>query len=338
MEYQGIPVGLHPPLALALAKAVERIPEAGALPGPLLYEPKWDGFRAVILVGDDRVSLWSRQSKDLTRYFPDLVAAAVEQIPPGCVVDGEALIWADDRLDFNSLQQRMTTSRQALVAFVRERPASFAAFDLLAVAGHDIRGVPLSDRRALLEELAVTWAPPLNLSPATMDRELALKWFEDLAATGIEGLVIKGSDQKYESGQRQWLKVKHRDVLDVVCAAVIGSRTQPTAVVAGLPFGDRLRIVGRSTVLSAKTARDLGKHLRPPAGDHPWPEEISHGVLDRFSKEKGPVHLTLVEPVVLEVAADVAWSGRSFRHPFRLVRVRPELTPDDVRLPEGLRS
>lgn len=106
-------------------------------------------------------------------------------------------------------------------------------------------------------------------------------------------------------------------------------------MVAGLPFGDRLRIVGRSTVLSAKTARELGKYLRPLAGDHPWPEEISQGVLDRFSKEKGPVHLALVEPVVVEVAADVAWSGRSFRHPLRLVRVRPELTPDDVRLRSG---
>lgn len=332
-----LPAGLAPPVSLALAKAVERIPEAGALPGGCLYEPKWDGFRALILIGDDRVSMWSRQGKDLTRYFPDLVAAAVEQIPPGCVVDGEALIWADDRLDFNSLQQRMTTSKQALDALVRERPASFAAFDLLAVAGHDIRGVPLSDRRALLEELADKWSPPLNLSPATMDRDVAVKWFEDLAAAGIEGLVIKGAGQRY-APERIWLKVKHRDVLDVVCAAVIGSRAQPTAVVAGLPFGDRLRIVGRSTVLSAKTGKELGKHLRPPAGDHPWPEEINPGVLDRFSKEKGPVHLTLVEPVVVEVAADVAWSGRSFRHPLRLVRLRPELTPDDVHFPEGLRS
>ena len=174
MEYQGIPVGMHPPLALALAKAVERIPDAGALPGPLLYEPKWDGFRAAIFVDDDGVSIWSRQGKDLTRYFPDLVAAAIEQIPPGCVVDGEALVWSGDRLDFNSLQQRMTTSKQALAAFVRERPASFAAFDLLAVAGHDIRGLPPSDRRALLEELAGKWSPPLNLSPATSDRELAV--------------------------------------------------------------------------------------------------------------------------------------------------------------------
>lgn len=274
--------------------------------------------------------MWSRQGKELTRYFPDLVAAAVEQIPSGCVVDGEALIWSGDRLDFNSLQQRMTTSRQALPAFVRERPASFAAFDLLAVAGHDIRGVPLSDRRALLEELAGNWSRPLNLSPATSDRGLALTWFEDLAAAGIEGLVIKGAGQTY-APERIWLKVKHRDVLDVVCGAVIGSRTQPTAVVAGLPFGDRLRIVSRSTVLSAKTARELGKHLRPPAADHPWPEELNPGVLDRFSKEKGPVHLTLVEPVVVEVSADVAWSGRAFRHPLRLLRVRPDLPPGEVR-------
>lgn len=270
------------------------------------------------------------------RYFPDLVAAAVEQIPPGCVVDGEALIWADDRLDFNSLQQRMTTSKQSLAALVRERPASFAAFDLLAVAGHDIRHVPLSDRRGLLEELAGKWSAPLNLSPATMDRELALTWFEELAAAGIEGLVIKGAGQSYEPNQRIWLKVKHRDVLDVVCGAVIGSRTEPTAIVAGLPVGDQLRIIGRSTVLSGKTGRELGKHLRPPIGDHPWPEEISQGMLDRFSKDKGTLHLTLVEPVVVEVAADVAWSGRSFRHPLRYIRARTDLSAKDVQRPAFL--
>lgn len=141
----------------------------------------------------------------------------------------------------------------------------------------------------------------------------------------------QGPDQKYESGQRQWLKVKHRDVLDVVCAAVIGSRTQPTAVVAGLPSGGDCALSAAPPVLSAKTARELGKHLRPPAQDHPWPEEISHGVLNKFSREKGPVHLALVEPVVVEVSADVAWSGRSFRHPLRLLRARPDLPPGKVR-------
>jgi hypothetical protein len=127
--------------------------------------------------------------------------------------------------------------------------------------------------------------------------------------------------------------VKHRDVLDVVCGAVIGSRSQPIAFAAGLPIGGKLRIVGRSSVLSGKAGRELARYLRPPAGVHPWPEVISQGVLDRFSKERGPVTLTLVEPVVVEVSADVAWSGRSFRHSLRYLRARPELSPETVAPP-----
>ena len=132
------------------------------------------------------------------------------------------------------------------------------------------------------------------------------------------------------------LKVKSRDVIDVVCAAVLGSRSQPRAVIVGLPMRGRLRIVGRSALLPAGAGRDLAKYLRPPRGEHPWPEDISDRVLDRFNKGSGSVRLTLVDPIVVEVSADVAWSGRAFRHSVRLVRVRPELDPDDVQLPGHL--
>ncbi|GAA4033129.1 hypothetical protein GCM10023063_15690 [Arthrobacter methylotrophus] len=147
------------------------------------------GCRIAIAIEDKGATLWSRQGKDLTKYFPELASAAIEQIPAGCVVDGEALIWSNDRLDFNSLQQRMITGKAALPGFVKERPASFAAFDVLAVAGHDTRNIMLRDRRTLLEELASGWSPPLNLSPTTADFELATQWFEEMPATGIEGLV-----------------------------------------------------------------------------------------------------------------------------------------------------
>jgi ATP-dependent DNA ligase len=244
---EGLPAGLASPVPLVLAKAVSRIPAAGALPGGCLYEPKWDGFHLGISVGEGGALLWSRQGKDLARFFPELVAAAAEQLPSGVVLDGEAVIWSQGRLDFDALQRRLTTSKAQLASLVRELPASFAAFDLLAVAGPDIRGVPLSGRRELLEALAADWRPPLNLSPATMDRELAKRWFEEMPATGIEGLLIKGAAQTYDGGRRIWSKVKHRDALDVVCGAVIGSRTQPTAIVAGLLIDGRLRIVGRSS-------------------------------------------------------------------------------------------
>ncbi|HEX9088236.1 MAG TPA: ATP-dependent DNA ligase [Arthrobacter sp.] len=330
-----LPADLRVP-SLAMAKPVARVPSPGLLPGGCLYEPKWDGFRCGILVEESGVTIWSRQGKDLTRYFPDLVAAFAGQVPAGCVLDGEALIWTGDRLDFNSLQARLTTARRSLPALVKVHPASFAAFDILAVAGHDTRGLILSDRRALLEELSAGWAPPLNLSPATSDYATALEWFEDFPATGIEGLVIKGAAQKYEGGVRQWLKVKHRDNIDVVCAAVIGRRDAPYALVVGLPMFGRLWIVGATSALGRSASRHLAMHLHSPRPDHPWPDEISPTVIDRYTSRKDPIRLTRVEPLVVEVSADVAWSGRSFRHPLRYLRARPELDPAAVQLPEYL--
>lgn len=130
--------------------------------------------------------------------------------------------------------------------------------------------------------------------------------------------------------------MKHRDESDVVCAAVIGRRDRPQAVVAGLPIERRLWIVGRTSPLAAAAAKSLSTHLHLPRKDHPWPEEVTRGTLERFSKDKSPVHLTRVEPIVVEVAAYVAWSGRSFRHPLRYLRARPELNPDEVQLPVRL--
>jgi len=328
-----VPPALHPPVSLALAKAADSIPAEAALPGGSRYEPKWDGYRACALVRADGVSLWSRQGKDLSRYFPELLEAVARQVPPGCVLDGEAVVWSGDRLDFDALQRRLVASKPRLPALVRDQPASFVAFDLLAVAGHDIRDTPLDQRRELLEQLAAGWEPPLNLSPITQDRAEALTWFEELHHAGLEGLVVKGAGQTYQGGVRQWIKVKRRQSLDVVCGAVIGPMYRPQSVVAGLPVEGRLRIVGRSTALPAKAAQELAAHLRPPQGPHPWPEVITETTLNRFSKDKAPVTLTLVEPMVVEISADVAWTGNAFRHSFRYLRPRPELAAENVPLP-----
>lgn len=327
---EDVPPALHPPVSLALAKAVDAIPAEAALPGGSRYEPKWDGYRACALVGAGGVSLHSRQGKDLSRYFPDLLEALAGEVPPGCVLDGEAVVWAGDRLDFDALQRRLVASKASLPALVREQPTSFVAFDLLAVAGHDIRDTPLEQRRELLEQLAADWMPPLNLSPITRDRAQALTWFEELHHAGLEGVMVKGAGQNYQGGVRQWIKVKRRQSVDVVCAAVIGPMDRPQYVVAGLPMEDRLRIVGRSTVLPAKASRELAAYLRPPKGAHPWPGVITETTLNRFSKDKGPVTLTLVEPLVVEISADVAWTGNAFRHSVRYLRPRPELDPESV--------
>jgi hypothetical protein len=132
------------------------------------------------------------------------------------------------------------------------------------------------------------------------------------------------------------LKLKHRETIDVICGAVIGPITQPSEVVAGLVLGGELRIVGRSTPLKTRDSRELTRWLQPPSGEHPWPTVVKGTALDRFNRDKEPVALTLVEPLVVEVSADTAWSGRSFRHPLRILRARPELSPADVILPDRL--
>ncbi|MCB1298394.1 MAG: ATP-dependent DNA ligase [Microthrixaceae bacterium] len=299
------------------------------LGGDVLYEPKWDGVRLIVVV-DDEVSLWSRQGKNLTRAFPELVAAATEQLPDGVIVDGEAVIWSESRLDFDALLRRINVGRSRAEMLARAQPAAFAAFDLLAVDGRDIRGLQLRDRRVLLEELARIWAPPLNLSPVTQDQAEAAEWFQTLTAAGIEGVIAKGAADPYVGGHRAWVKVKHRETRDVICAAVTGSRDRPSELVVGLPADGGLRIVGRTTPLRARDARMLGELLEPPASDHPWPEVVKPGVLDRFNRDRGPVTLTLVDPLVVEISADVAMLGGSFRHAVRFVRARPDVPVDEV--------
>lgn len=249
------------------------------------------------------------------------------------MIDGELVVFTDGRLNFESLQHRMRTSKRALADLIHREPASYVAFDILAVAYNDVRHLPLRARRELLEELARSWEPPMQISPTTTDYDEARQWLDDLHVTGVEGLVIKGLAQPYRAS-RIWLKIKHRDTVEVVCGAVIGAREHPEALIAGLLIGDQLRIVGRSTSLHAGLARSLAHHLKPPAGEH-RPSQIPRGAVDRFARGKEPIAVTLVEPVVVEVTADVAWSGTSYRHPLRFVRARPDLDPAGVRPPES---
>jgi ATP-dependent DNA ligase len=153
---------------------------------------------------DDSTTLWSRQGKDLTRYFPDLYAAAATSVPPGCVLDGEIVVFTEGRLDFSSLQHRLTNSKRGLADLIHREPASYVAFDILAVANQDVRHLPLRDRRTLLEELTRDWSPPMQLSPATTDVDEARRWLDELHVTGIEGLVLKGAAQPYRGSKRDW--------------------------------------------------------------------------------------------------------------------------------------
>lgn len=339
---EDVPSALRPPVSLALAKAVETVPAEGALPGGCLYEPKWDGYRLCALAGSGGVSLWSRQGKDLTRYLPDLQKAIEDQVPPGYVLDGEAVIWTADRLDFDALQRRLVASKAGLSALVRERPASFAAFDVLAVAGHDIRDAPIAQRRELLEQLAADWEPPLNLSPVTRDRAQALKWFEELHHAGrrarLQGISaeLSGLSAPVVEGQAtgsygRGLCRRHRPYRETGLRCSGAASRGPAA--DRWPF-HRADGDGRSTVLTATASRELAAYLEPSKGAHPWPEVITEATLNRFSKDNGPVTLTLVEPLVVEISADIAWTGNAFRHAVRYLRPRPELAAEDVQLPD----
>ncbi|KHL05259.1 ATP-dependent DNA ligase [Sinomonas humi] len=311
---------------LALAKAVPGIPDE---PG-LQFEPKWDGVRGSIAVENERVRISSRSGTDLTRQFPELERAALEQIPGPAVVDGEVVSWSNGRLDFDAVLHRLAAGPALANRLAAAQPVNFVAFDVLAVLGRDVRALRLSDRRRLLEELATGFAPPLQISPATLDRELALQWWEELAPTGVEGIVSK-RDQPYRTG-RSWFKTKTYTPSDAVVGAVIGPRAEPRQLVLGLyDRTGRLRVAGRTGPLTAAQSAAIATFLHAPAHGHPWPEEVTPRWFGRFARDTGPVRLTLVEPVAVEVSADAARTGIAYRHLVRFVRPRPDTDPLTLR-------
>ncbi len=317
------------PVEVELAALEERIPPEHRMPGGCVYELKWDGYRMVIVRTVNAVRLWSRSGNDLTDRFPEIAAAAVEQMPPDAVVDGEVVIWADGRLSFDLLQHRLAGRSAAVISQARTHPASYIGFDLLSHAGGDVRGDPWTSRRQLLEDMALAWQPPLQLSPYTKDRAEAQRWFDDYRPAGIEGLVVKGAASRYLPGQRGWIKIKNRETRELIVGAVIGPMHRPDAVVAGLyTDAGELVVVGRSVPLSPAQSKSLGSVLTPPAGQHPWPDAIGSG---RFGGSREEIVLTKVAPVVVvEVTADTALQGGRFRHPLRYVRHRPDLGADDL--------
>ncbi|MGY1785297.1 ATP-dependent DNA ligase [Geodermatophilus sp. SYSU D00698] len=323
-----LPPDLAGPVAVELARPVRDLPVASALPGGCRYEPKWDGYRLVVVRGRAGTRLWSKQGRDLTDRFPDLAAAALAQVPAGTVLDGEAVVWNGERLDFGLLQRRMVTAPSRMTALAAAHPASYVAFDLLAAGSADQRRRPFRSRRAALEELARRWAPPMQLSPVTADPEEARGWAADLRPLGVEGLVAKGAATRYAGGRREWLKVKSWETTEVLAGGVIGPVDRPSQLVAGRWRDGELVVVGRTGPLSPAQSAELAAVLTPAGDDHPWPERIGTG---RFGGGRLSVALTRVQPTaVVEVSADAALTAGVFRHPLRYVRVRPDLRPADV--------
>lgn len=315
------------PVDVALARADDTIPVS--MPGGVVHGLKWDGYRAVVTRSARGARIWSRQGVDLSTSFPELVDAAVRQVPAGYVLDGEVVILDEEqaRTDFTLLGRRLGAGPRAIAVQRREHPATWIGFDILAVAGTDVRPQPLRTRLQLLQELAAGWSPPLQLCPTTTDHATAVSWMSSWASTGVEGIVSKALDGRYIPGSRDWIKCRHRSSAEIVIGGLVGRPDRPSSIIGGrYDSSGRLRIVARSTPLPAAAAAALADALSPARAGHPWPDTItSH----RFGDER--TTLVRVDPIVVaEILVDPALDHGSWRHPVRYQRLRPDLTVNDV--------
>ena len=325
------------PIEPMLAAPTATLPKGAALRGGCWYEPKFDGYRALVFVGDKGARVQSRRGHDITAAFRDIAEAAAEQLPAGAVIDGELLVWHDGRPDFAGLQRRLARKGRGVLA----DSANMIVFDVLHDGTHDLRARPFRMRRAHLERLGDRMAPPLQLVPGTDDLDVAHQWLEDYGRVdvGVEGLVVKGLATKYEPGVRGWVKHKIRDTVEVIVGAVVGTPESAERLVLGMYDDDgSLRIVGSTGTLTPTQRRALREYLFS-AVEHPWPTEIPAGRLGHWGGDVQLVHL--VEPtLVVEVSADKALDHGRWRHVVRYVRPRPDIeaasitrtVPYDIRL------
>ncbi|ANH94402.1 MULTISPECIES: ATP-dependent DNA ligase [unclassified Streptomyces] len=327
-----------PPVKPMLAKPVARIP-----PG-MHYEAKWDGFRAIVFRDGAEVELGSRTGKPLTRYFPELVAAFRERLPERCVLDGEIVIAREGRLDFDALTERIHPADSRVRALAERTPASFVAFDLLALDAETLLDVALADRRALLERALAGAGAPVHVAPATTDIDVARQWFEQYEGAGLDGVIAKPPGLPYLQDQRAMFKIKHERTADVVVAGYRLHKSGPVvgSLLLGLYDGRGvLQHVGVAAAFPMKRRAELIEELAPlrmddPAG-HPWAawsEEAAHesarlpGAPSRWSGRKDLSWVPLRPERVAEVAYDHMENGARFRHTARFRRWRPDRAPE----------
>jgi ATP-dependent DNA ligase len=326
-----------PPVSPMLAKLTPGLPTGAAY----VYEPKWDGFRAIVFRDGDEVEIGSRNTRPLTRYFPELVDPLRRQLPARCVLDGEVVIASATGLDFDALLQRIHPAASRIELLARETPASFVAFDLLALGDEDLRGRPFSERRARLEEALGDAGPPLHLTPATDDPGLAATWFDRFEGAGLDGVIAKATDLPYVEGKRLMLKVKHDRTADCVVAGFRWHKDG--AGVGSLLLGlyddeGTLHHVGVATSFSASRRRELVgdlADLREGALEgHPWRSwaeaEAGDGRMPGAASRWNAGKDLGWEPLRVERVAEVSYDhlqGDRFRHATRLVRWRPDREP-----------
>jgi ATP-dependent DNA ligase len=339
----GSPSGLplQPPIAPMLAKLADEVPA-----GEFLYEPKWDGFRAIVFRGVDDVYIQSRDRRPLDRYFPELHEALLERLPKNVVVDGEIVIVTRKGLDFDALQLRLHPAESRVRKLAKETPSAFVAFDLLAHGERDLMRAPQAERRTALEKLLRSVAPPVYLTPMTRDRTLALDWLTRFEGAGLDGVMAKPASGMYQPDKRAMIKVKHARTADCVVAGFRWHKSGKDLVgslLLGLYDGaDVLQHVGVTSAFTMQERRQLAKELAPLRQDamreHPWKEwagaaaESSRmpGAHSRWSAGKD----LSWEPLRIERVCEVKYDhmqGDRFRHAAIFVRWRPDKLPRDCR-------
>ncbi len=332
---------IDPPVKPMLAKLTDSLPS-----GDFLYEPKWDGFRAIVFRGGSEVFIQSRDLKPFDRYFPELHVALLEQAPAGCVIDGEIVIATPEGLDFDALQMRLHPAESRVAMLAEETPASFVAFDLLAAKGGDRMETPQHERRTLLEREFAKVKPPLHLTPVTRDREKAARWLDEFEGAGLDGVIAKPADLPYQPGKRAMIKVKHVRTADCVVAGFRWHRKIPDAV-GSLLLGlydddDMLHHVGVTSAFTNDMRKELVKELAPlrksALAKHPWrdwSEADSGGArmpggANRWSQGKDLSWEPLRIERVCEVKYDHLQRDR-FRHAATFLRWRPDKEPSECR-------
>jgi ATP-dependent DNA ligase len=339
-----------PPVQPMLAKSVKDIPDPAKFEGGLSFEPKWDGFRAIVFRDGDEVEVTSRNTKPLTRYFPEVVAAIREQLPERCVLDGELFVALGTRLEFETLQERIHPAASRINLLAEQTPASFVAFDALALGDDDLTALPFAERRARLEEALgglglEAIAGRVHLTRTTLDPVEAEAWFEQFEGAGLDGVVAKPMAAAYQQNARTMLKIKHARTADVVLAGYrLHKNSTPErpllgSMLLGLYDGGKLQHLGVAASFTEARRAELMDELRPlecDLSEHPWgewaewaianPDRVP-GTQSRWSQGKDLSFTPLRPERVLEVGYE-HMEGRRFRHTAQFKRWRPDRDPE----------
>jgi ATP-dependent DNA ligase len=334
---------ITPPIEPMLAKLADELPI-----GEFLYEPKWDGFRAIVFRTASDVYIQSRDLRPLDRYFPELHETLLNGLPESCVLDGEIVIATSRGLDFDLLQLRLHPAASRVAKLAKETPSAFVAFDLLALDGRDLRDVPQAERRVLLEQALEQAKPPIHLTPMTRDPAVATEWLARFEGAGLDGVVAKPEQGIYQPGKRAMIKIKHVRTADCAVAGFRWHKKGKNELVGSLLLGlydaqGSLHHVGVTSSFTMATRKQLALDLEPlrerAMATHPWREwaEAGGGEMTRMpggqSRWSAGKDLSW-EPLRIERVCEVKYDhmqGPRFRHAAVFQRWRPDRQPHDCR-------